>query len=43
MKLHTLTEFTTEWFSIYPRINSTFGTIAIFKSFAKENNDSDKT
>jgi hypothetical protein len=37
MSLHKITEFYTEWFSICPNITSKFHTIAIFKSFVKEN------
>jgi hypothetical protein len=31
MNLHKITEFYTEWFSVYPNITSKFRTIAIFK------------
>jgi hypothetical protein len=43
MTLHKITEFCTEWFSVYPNITSTFRTIAIFKNCVKQNNDSNKT
>jgi hypothetical protein len=43
MTLHKITEFYTEWYSVYPNITSKFRTIAIFKNCAKQNNDSDKT
>jgi hypothetical protein len=32
MTLHKITEFYTEWFSIYPNITSKFRTIAMFKT-----------
>jgi hypothetical protein len=32
MTLHKITEFYTEWFSVYPNITSNFRTIAIFKT-----------
>jgi hypothetical protein len=32
MTLHKITEFYTEWFSVYPNITSKFRTIAIFKN-----------
>jgi hypothetical protein len=41
--LHKITEFYTEWFSVYPNITSKFCTIAIFKNCIKQNNDSNKT
>jgi hypothetical protein len=31
----------TEWFSVCPNITSKFRTIAVFKSFDKQSNDSD--
>jgi hypothetical protein len=31
MALHKITEFYTEWFSVYPNITSEFRTIAIFE------------
>jgi len=40
---HKITEFYTESFSVSPIISSTFHTIAIFKSFVKRNDDSNKT
>jgi hypothetical protein len=43
MTLHEITDFYTEWFSVCPNITSKFCTIAIFKSFVKENNDSNET
>jgi hypothetical protein len=44
MTLHKITEFYTEWFSVYPNITSKFRTIAIFnKNFVKQNNDPNKT
>jgi hypothetical protein len=43
MVLHNITEFYTEWFSFCPYITSKFRTIVIFKSFAKQNNDSNET
>jgi hypothetical protein len=43
MTLHKITEFYTEWFSVYPNITSTFCTIAIFKNCVKQNNDINKT
>jgi hypothetical protein len=43
MTLHKITEFYTEWFSVYPNITSKFRTIATFKNCIKQNNDSDKT
>jgi hypothetical protein len=43
MTLHKITEFYTEWFSVYPNITSKFRTIAIFKNYVKQNNDSNKT
>jgi hypothetical protein len=41
--LHKITEFYTEWFSVYPNLTSKFRTIAIFKNRVKQNNDSNKT
>jgi hypothetical protein len=32
MTLHKITEFYTEWFSVYPNITSKFGTIVILKT-----------
>jgi hypothetical protein len=43
MTLRKITEFYTEWFSVYPHITSKFRTIVIFKNCAKQNNDSNKT
>jgi hypothetical protein len=44
MTLHEITEFYTEWFSVYPNMTSKFRTIAIFnKNCVKQNNDSNKT
>jgi hypothetical protein len=43
MALQKITEFFTEWFSVYPNITSKFRTIAIFKNCFKQNNDSNKT
>jgi hypothetical protein len=43
MTLHKITEFYTEWFSVYPNITSKFGTITVFKNHVKQNNDSNKT
>jgi hypothetical protein len=43
MALHKITEFYTEFFSDYPNITSKFRTIAIFKNYVKQNNDSNKT
>jgi hypothetical protein len=42
MALHKITEFYTEWFSIYPNIISKFRTIAIFKNCVKQNNETIK-
>jgi hypothetical protein len=43
MVLHKITEFYTEWFSVYHDITLKFRTIAIFKNCVKQNNDSNKT
>jgi hypothetical protein len=43
MTLHKITEFYTEWFSVYPNITSEFRTVVIFKNCVKQNNDSNKT
>jgi hypothetical protein len=43
MTLHKITEFYTEWFSVCPNITSKFRNTAVFKSFVKCNNDSNKT
>jgi hypothetical protein len=43
MTLHNITEFYTELFSVYHNITSKFCTIAIFKNYVKQNNDSNKT
>jgi hypothetical protein len=43
MILHKITEFYTEWFSVYPNITSKFRTIAIFGNWVKQNNDSNRT
>jgi hypothetical protein len=40
MTLRKITEFCTEWFSVYPKINSKFYTIVIFKNCVKQNNNS---
>jgi hypothetical protein len=41
--LHTITWFYTWWFNICPNITSQFCIITIFKSFLKQNNDSNET
>jgi hypothetical protein len=43
MTLHKITEFYTEWFSVYPNIISKVRTMAIFKNCVKQNNNSNKT
>jgi hypothetical protein len=43
MTLHKIKEFYTELFSVYHNIISKFRTIAIFKNFVEQNNDSNKT
>jgi hypothetical protein len=43
MKLHKITEFYTELFSVYHNITSKFRTTAIFKNCVKQNNDSNST
>jgi hypothetical protein len=43
MTLHKITEFYTEWFSVYLNITSKLRTIAKFKYCVKQNNDSNKT
>jgi hypothetical protein len=43
MKLHKITEFYTELFSVYLNITSKFRNIAIFKNCVKQNNDSNET
>jgi hypothetical protein len=43
MTLHKITEFYTEWFSVYHNITSKFRTIVVFKNCVKQNNDSNKT
>jgi hypothetical protein len=43
MTLHKITEFCTEWFSVYPNINSKFRIIVIFKNCVKQNNNSSLT
>jgi hypothetical protein len=43
MNLHKITEFYTEWFSIYPSVTTKLRTTAMFKSFVRQNNDSNKT
>jgi hypothetical protein len=43
MTLHKITEFYTEWFSVYRNITWKFHTIVIFKNCVKQNNDSNKT
>jgi hypothetical protein len=43
MALHNFAELYTEWFAVCTSTTSKFRTIAIFKSFVEENNDSDKT
>jgi hypothetical protein len=40
---HKITEFNTEWFSVYPNITSKFRTIATLKNCVKQNNDSNTT
>jgi hypothetical protein len=39
MTLYKITEFCTEWFSVYPNITSKFRIIAIFKILFKHNNE----
>jgi hypothetical protein len=41
--LHKITELYNEWFKACPNITSKFRTIAMFKSFVKQNNDSNST
>jgi hypothetical protein len=43
MTLHKITEFYTEFFSVYHNITSKFRAVAIFKNCVKQNNDSNKT
>jgi hypothetical protein len=43
MTLHKITEFYTEWFSVYHNITSKFRTIVIFKNWVEQNNNSNKT
>jgi hypothetical protein len=43
MTLNKVTVFITDWFSFCPNITSKFRAIAMFKSFVKQNNDSNKT
>jgi hypothetical protein len=43
MILHKITEIYEEWFGVCSNITSKFCTIAIFKSFVKQNNDSNTT
>jgi hypothetical protein len=43
MTLHKITEFYTQWFSVYPNITSKFRTIVIFKNCVQQYNDSNKT
>jgi hypothetical protein len=43
MTLHKITEFYTEWFSVYPNTTSKFRTITMFQNCVKQNNDSNKT
>jgi hypothetical protein len=43
MTLHKITEFYTEWFSVYPNITSKYRTIVIFENCVKQNNYSNKT
>jgi hypothetical protein len=43
MTMHKITEFYTEWFSVCSNITSKFRTMAIVRSFAKENDDANKT
>jgi hypothetical protein len=44
MTLHKITEFYTDWCSVYHNITSKFRTTAIFnKNCVKQNNDSNKT
>jgi hypothetical protein len=42
MTLHKITEFYTEWFSVYHNITSKVRTVATFKNCIKQNNDSNK-
>jgi hypothetical protein len=43
MTLHKFTEFYIEWFNVCLNIASKFRTVAMFISFVKQNNDSNKT
>jgi hypothetical protein len=43
MKLHKITGFRAEWFSVSSNITSTFRTIGMLKTFVKQNCDSNKT
>lgn len=43
MKLHKITGFRTEWFSVSSNITSTFRIIGMLKTFAEQNFDSNKT
>jgi hypothetical protein len=43
MTLYKIAELYTEWFSVYSNITSKVRTIAIFKNYVKQNNDSNKT
>jgi hypothetical protein len=43
MTFQKITEFYTELFSVYHNITSKFRSIAIFKNYVKQNNDSNKT
>jgi hypothetical protein len=36
MALHKITEFYTEWFSVYPNITSKFRTIVVFKTVSNK-------
>jgi hypothetical protein len=42
MTVHKITELYSKWFSTCPNITSKFRTFAMFKSFVKQNNDSNK-
>jgi hypothetical protein len=43
MTLYKITEFYTEWFSVYLNTTSEFRTIVIFKKLRQTKNDSNKT
>jgi hypothetical protein len=42
MTLHNIKKFYIQWFNVRPNITSTFRTIAIFKTFVKQNKNSNK-